>query len=174
MNNNTYTEQASVKSYDPSPSAWVIILLLTLAFEALLILVPALSSGVPARDEPNATVVPQYGTAEYDQFKEDFEAKYGRPYTIRDEMAAIKNGGLVLVAYMGAGLAFIVLCLAAYDNACWFSHRRVYRYEQAGDRPRDPRTQFARTIFSLVCVFLLGVWYPMLPWLIRTTAGWPG
>lgn len=171
VNNSTYAARASTRNYDPSPSAWVIILLLTLIFEAALILAPAILSGAPARDEPNTTVVPPSGTAEYDQFKADFEAKYGRPYTVRDEMTAVKNGGLVLAAYMSAGLAFTVLCLTVHDNICWFSHRRVYKYERSGDRPRDSRTQFTRTAFTLVCAALLGMWYPMLPWLIRVTAG---
>lgn len=161
-----YENRTKTQSYDPSPTAWVVILLLTIMFEAALILVPAIRAEASGQTGKNATMVPKYGTAEYDRFTKDFEAKNGRPYDIHDQMAAMKNGGHVLMAYLGIGFAFAAICLTVYDNACWLQHRRVYRPNTITAKPRDARTQAIRTGLALAGAALLGMWYPLLPWLL--------
>lgn len=161
-----YENQIKTQSYDPSPTAWVVILLMTLIFEASLILIPAIRAEMSGQTGGNVTIVPKYGTAEYDQFVNDFEAENGRPYDVHDQIKAMKNGGLVLMAYLGIGFAFAALCLTVYDNACWLRHRRVYRPNALTARPRDAKTQAIRTGLALAGAALLGMWYPLLPWLI--------
>lgn len=163
-----YENQIKTQSYDPSPTAWVVILLMTLVFEATLILIPAVRAEMSGQTSHSATMVPKYGTTEYDQFVQDFEHKNGRPYDIHDQATALKNGGLLLMAYLGIGFAFAATCLTVYDNACWFRHRRMYRPNAVTAPPRDAGTQAIRTGLSLAGAALLGMWYPLLPWLLST------
>lgn len=56
-----------------------------------LMFVPALYAEVTGKTvSAESYMVPEVGTVEYQQYVQDFEAKYGREWTIDDDMAALK------------------------------------------------------------------------------------
>lgn len=156
------------QDYMPSSTTWIIILLLALMFETTVILLPAAKTDMSGQTGRSASVVPEYDTEEYDAFTKKFEAEHDRKYNIQDQLAAIRNGGLVLIGYFGIGFAFVVLCLTVYDNACWLQHRRVWRYRKTGLPPRNIKTQATRTGLALTGAVLLGVWYFLVPYLVTS------
>lgn len=122
-----------------------IALVATIVLAALLyILGPAVYAAATGA-EAAGSVVPKPGTVEYQEFMAEFEAEHGHPWNVQNEMAATKNGVLLI-----SQLIFIVMAIAL---AFAFVHDlRCYAYEKnALPRDRMPaKTQLARAAFYLV------------------------
>lgn len=99
--------------------------------------------------ENNATVVPKYGTAEYEQFLQDFQAEYGREWTVQDDLNAMKNGAHVVIGIILSIMAAGSLFSMVHDLRCWRHEKRMYRSGQTAEPPMCKQTQLIRIAIYL-------------------------
>lgn len=115
------------------------------------------AAGIDA--DGHATMVPEHGTTEYQEYLAEFEAEHGRPWDVQDQMDATKNGALmimqIILLEMSACMAFALV----HDLRCWAYERRAL--------PRDcmrAGTQAVRAaIYLVLLAAFLGGAFIMVP-----------
>ena len=136
------------------------------AVALLYILRPSAYSALTRSDMGSGTMVPKYGTAEYQEFLAEFEAEYGRPWTIADQTAAIKNGGLMVMQMVLLEMSVCMAFALVHDLRCYALEKKYM--------PRDhmPATaQAARTALHLafLAMFLCGAFFAVAAYVTPIT-----
>lgn len=110
--------------------------------------------------EGHASALPKHGTVEYEKFKKDFEDKYGREWTLQDDLDAARNGAYVMAGVITSLMAAGTLFSLVHDLRCWFNEKALYRTGASRKPPMKPGTQLIRILvyLSLALPFACFMW----------------
>lgn len=113
--------------------------------------------------EGHANVLPKHGTLEYEKFKQDFEAEYGREWTVQDDLNAAKNGAYLMIGIITSIMAAGTLFQLVHDLRCWSCEKRMYRSGASQEPPMKLETQLIRVVIylSLALPFACFMWVVM-------------
>lgn len=110
--------------------------------------------------EGRASALPKHGTVEYEKFKQDFKAEYGREWTLQDDLNAARNGAYLMAGIITSLMAAGTLFQLVHDLRCWFNEKALYRMGASREPPMKPGTQLIRAMvyLSLALPFACFLW----------------
>lgn len=110
----------------------------------------------PNQSNPSATVVPQYNTAEYEEYTRQFAETHGREWGEEDQMRAVYNGGHISIGLLGYMFAVVIVYFEIYEWCWWFRDRKSYANQETDTPPKPLKAMLVETAICLIFVILFG------------------